>query len=79
MFNLLILYIDHILHYQDGYSPEISIKIGGDSLQTSTWSQLIQVLSSHSPFSSLDFFLQNFCLLDSFNSLMLFQFENYHS
>lgn len=73
MFNFLILYIDHILQYQDGYSPEISIKIGGDSLQTSTWSQLIQVLSS------LDFFLQNFCLLDSFNSLMLFQFENYHS
>ena len=32
-----------ILQYQDGYSPEISIKIGGDSLQTSTWSQLIQL------------------------------------
>ena len=31
------------LCYQYGYSPEISVKIGGDSLQTSSWSQMIQV------------------------------------
>lgn len=58
MFNLLILYMNHILQYQDGYSPEISIKIGGDSLQTSTWSQLIQVPSSHFPFLLSTFFFK---------------------
>jgi hypothetical protein len=31
------------LCYQDGYAPDISMKIGGDSLQTSTWSELIKV------------------------------------
>lgn len=28
---------------EDGYSPETSIKIGGESLNTTTWSQLIQL------------------------------------
>ncbi|GAB2269631.1 hypothetical protein Dimus_004556 [Dionaea muscipula] len=28
---------------EDGYSPETSVKIGGESLNTSSWSQLIQV------------------------------------
>lgn len=31
------------LCWQDGYIPDISMKIGGDSLQMSTWSELIQV------------------------------------
>ncbi|OIV96363.1 hypothetical protein TanjilG_09790 [Lupinus angustifolius] len=29
--------------FEYGYSPEISMKIGGDSLQTSSWSQMIQL------------------------------------
>ncbi|KAK7283252.1 hypothetical protein RIF29_12654 [Crotalaria pallida] len=29
--------------FEYGYSPEISTKIGGDSLQTSSWSQMIQL------------------------------------
>ncbi|KAL0366271.1 UNVERIFIED_CONTAM: hypothetical protein Sradi_3517200 [Sesamum radiatum] len=29
--------------HQDGYTPEISMKIGGESLSTSTWAQLIQL------------------------------------
>ncbi|KAL8126999.1 hypothetical protein AgCh_014062 [Apium graveolens] len=34
----------NILDYlEDGYSPETSMKIGGESLNTTTWSQLIQV------------------------------------
>merc|ERR1711879_1124370 len=28
---------------EHGYCPEISMKIGGESLQTSSWSQLIQL------------------------------------
>ncbi|KAK4387599.1 Interferon-related developmental regulator 1 [Sesamum angolense] len=28
---------------EDGYTPEISMKIGGESLNTSTWAQLIQL------------------------------------
>lgn len=30
--------------YQDGSCPETSMKIGGDLLNTDTWSELIQVL-----------------------------------
>ncbi|KAK9946404.1 hypothetical protein M0R45_011871 [Rubus argutus] len=37
------MFRDILEYFEDGYSPEISIKIGGDSLQTSTWSQLIQL------------------------------------
>ncbi|XP_074380002.1 uncharacterized protein LOC141721141 isoform X2 [Apium graveolens] len=34
----------NILDYlEDGYSPETSMKIGGESLNTTTWSQLIQL------------------------------------
>ncbi|KAF3446557.1 hypothetical protein FNV43_RR11737 [Rhamnella rubrinervis] len=29
--------------FEDGYTPENSMKIGGESLQTSTWNQLIQL------------------------------------
>ncbi|KAF7817438.1 interferon-related developmental regulator 1-like [Senna tora] len=29
--------------FEYGYSPEITMKIGGDSLQTSSWSQMIQL------------------------------------
>lgn len=29
--------------FEYGYTPEISMKIGGDSLQTSSWSQVIQL------------------------------------
>ncbi|XVF36407.1 hypothetical protein REPUB_Repub19eG0056000 [Reevesia pubescens] len=37
------LFKDVLEFLEDGYSPETSVKIGGDSLQTSTWSQLIQL------------------------------------
>ncbi|XVE70189.1 hypothetical protein DITRI_Ditri10aG0052500 [Diplodiscus trichospermus] len=37
------LFKDVLEFLEDGYCPETSMKIGGDSLQTSTWSQLIQV------------------------------------
>ncbi|XP_050363479.1 uncharacterized protein LOC126782303 [Argentina anserina] len=37
------MFRDILEYFEDGYSPEISIKIGSDSLQTSTWSQLIQL------------------------------------
>ncbi|KAE8679171.1 activating signal cointegrator 1 complex subunit 2-like isoform X1 [Hibiscus syriacus] len=36
------LFKDVLEFLEDGYCPETSMKIGGDSLQTSTWSQLIQ-------------------------------------
>ncbi|KAL8094321.1 hypothetical protein AgCh_036014 [Apium graveolens] len=39
-----------ILDYlEDGYSPETSIKIGGESLNTTTWSQLIQAKRDPTP------------------------------
>ena len=47
-FIVLLLYIQ----YQGGYCPETSMKIGGDSLNTSTWSQLIQVPLLLLPFTS---------------------------
>ncbi|BBG95163.1 interferon-related developmental regulator family protein / IFRD protein family, partial [Prunus dulcis] len=34
---------DILEYFEDGYSPEISIKIGSESLQTSTWAQMIQL------------------------------------
>ncbi|KAE8670213.1 activating signal cointegrator 1 complex subunit 2-like isoform X1 [Hibiscus syriacus] len=37
------LFKDVLEFLEDGYCPETSLKIGGDSLQTSTWSQLIQL------------------------------------
>ncbi|KAE8683323.1 activating signal cointegrator 1 complex subunit 2-like isoform X1 [Hibiscus syriacus] len=37
------LFKDVLEFLEDGYCPETSMKIGGDSLQTSTWSQLIQL------------------------------------
>ncbi|GMI78482.1 SALT-TOLERANCE 32 [Hibiscus trionum] len=37
------LFKDVLELLEDGYCPETSLKIGGDSLQTSTWSQLIQL------------------------------------
>ncbi|XP_061969824.1 uncharacterized protein LOC133692717 isoform X1 [Populus nigra] len=37
------LFKDVLEFLEDGYTPEISMKIGGDSLQTSTWSELIQL------------------------------------
>ncbi|PRQ27829.1 hypothetical protein RchiOBHm_Chr6g0309471 [Rosa chinensis] len=37
------MFRDILEYFEDDYSPEISIKIGSDSLQTSTWSQLIQL------------------------------------
>ncbi|XWS25524.1 hypothetical protein CRYUN_Cryun27aG0075300 [Craigia yunnanensis] len=37
------LFKDILEFLEDGYCPETSMKIGGDSLQTSTWSQLIQL------------------------------------
>ncbi|MFQ6628713.1 hypothetical protein Gotur_007068 [Gossypium turneri] len=37
------LFKDVLEFLEDGYCPETSMKIGGESLQTSTWSQLIQV------------------------------------
>ncbi|ESW32906.1 hypothetical protein PHAVU_001G027600 [Phaseolus vulgaris] len=37
------LFRDIVEFFEYGYSPEISVKIGGDSLQTSSWSQMIQL------------------------------------
>ncbi|XVE95024.1 hypothetical protein REPUB_Repub02eG0060400 [Reevesia pubescens] len=37
------LFKDVLEFLEDGYSPETSTKIGGDSLQTSRWSQMIQL------------------------------------
>ncbi|KAK9270435.1 hypothetical protein L1049_026014 [Liquidambar formosana] len=37
------LFRDILEFIEDGYSPESSMKIGGDSISTSTWSQLIQL------------------------------------
>ncbi|KAG4157854.1 hypothetical protein ERO13_D02G088900v2 [Gossypium hirsutum] len=37
------LFKDVLEFLEDGYCPETSMKIGGESLQTSTWSQLIQL------------------------------------
>lgn len=37
------LFKDILEFLEDGYAPETSIKIGKDSLNTSTWSQLIQL------------------------------------
>ncbi|XP_027330007.1 interferon-related developmental regulator 1-like isoform X3 [Abrus precatorius] len=37
------LFRDIVEFFEYGYSPEISMKIGGDSLQTSSWSQTIQL------------------------------------
>ncbi|XVE55769.1 hypothetical protein DITRI_Ditri03aG0184100 [Diplodiscus trichospermus] len=37
------LFKDVLEFLEYGYSPETSMKIAGDSLQTSTWSQLVQV------------------------------------
>ncbi|KAM5565846.1 hypothetical protein ABKV19_019725 [Rosa sericea] len=37
------MFRDILEYFEDGYSPEISIKVGSDLLQTSTWSQLIQL------------------------------------
>ncbi|CAI8598500.1 unnamed protein product [Vicia faba] len=37
------LFKDILDFFEDGYAPEISMKIGGDSLQTSSWSQMIQL------------------------------------
>ncbi|XVF64178.1 hypothetical protein PTKIN_Ptkin09bG0147200 [Pterospermum kingtungense] len=37
------LFKDVLEFLEDGYCPETSTKIGGDSLQMSTWSQLIQL------------------------------------
>ncbi|KAK7321642.1 hypothetical protein VNO77_32476 [Canavalia gladiata] len=37
------LFRDIMEFFEFGYPPEISIKIGGDSLQTSSWSRLIQL------------------------------------
>lgn len=37
------MFRDILEYFEDDYSPEISIKIGSDTLQTSTWSQLIQL------------------------------------
>ncbi|KAL5127082.1 Interferon-related developmental regulator 1 [Glycine soja] len=37
------LFRDIVDFFEYGYSPEISMKIGGDSLQTSSWSQMIQL------------------------------------
>ncbi|GAV58194.1 IFRD_C domain-containing protein/IFRD domain-containing protein [Cephalotus follicularis] len=37
------LFRDVLESLEDGYCPETSMKIGGDSLQTSTWLQLIQL------------------------------------
>ncbi|OWM80637.1 hypothetical protein CDL15_Pgr006667 [Punica granatum] len=37
------LFKDVLEFLEDGYSPESSMKIGGESLQTSSWSQLIQL------------------------------------
>ncbi|KAA0064441.1 hypothetical protein IC582_015457 [Cucumis melo] len=34
---------DILEFFEDGYCPETSMKIGGDLLQTSTWTQLIQL------------------------------------
>ncbi|XP_062101206.1 uncharacterized protein LOC133807080 isoform X2 [Humulus lupulus] len=37
------LFREILEYFEDGYCPEVSVKIGSDSLQTSTWSQLIQL------------------------------------
>ncbi|BAT77913.1 hypothetical protein VIGAN_02052500 [Vigna angularis var. angularis] len=37
------LFRDILDFFEYGYSPDISMKIGGDSLQTSSWSEMIQV------------------------------------
>ncbi|KAK7383223.1 hypothetical protein VNO78_28896 [Psophocarpus tetragonolobus] len=37
------LFRDILEFFEYGYSPEISMKIGGDSLQTTSWSQMIQL------------------------------------
>ncbi|RDX64048.1 Interferon-related developmental regulator 1, partial [Mucuna pruriens] len=37
------LFRDIVEFFEYGYSPEISMKIGGDSLQISSWSQMIQL------------------------------------
>uniref|UniRef100_A0A7N0UAI8 Interferon-related developmental regulator 1 n=1 Tax=Kalanchoe fedtschenkoi TaxID=63787 RepID=A0A7N0UAI8_KALFE len=37
------LFRDILVFIEDGYSPETSMKIGGDLMATSTWSQLIQL------------------------------------
>ncbi|XP_021889645.1 uncharacterized protein LOC110808453 isoform X2 [Carica papaya] len=37
------LFKDILEFLEDGYSPETSMKIGGESLSTSTWSQMIQL------------------------------------
>ncbi|CAK7347437.1 unnamed protein product [Dovyalis caffra] len=37
------LFKDVLEFLEDGYAPDISMKIGGDLLQTSTWSELIQL------------------------------------
>lgn len=38
-----VIVVDFKSKYQDGYSPETSMKIGGEFLNTSSWYQLIQV------------------------------------
>lgn len=40
---LLVMMILLLRQCQDGYPPETSIKIGGESLNVTSWSQLIQV------------------------------------
>ncbi|KAL1217201.1 hypothetical protein V5N11_021789 [Cardamine amara subsp. amara] len=37
------LFKDLVEFLEDGYAPETSTKVGGDSLQTSTWYQMIQL------------------------------------
>ncbi|KAK7279109.1 hypothetical protein RJT34_24153 [Clitoria ternatea] len=37
------LFRDILDFFEYGYSPEISMKIGRDSLQTSSWSEMIQL------------------------------------
>ncbi|KAJ7958257.1 interferon-related developmental regulator 1 [Quillaja saponaria] len=37
------LFRDILEFFEDGHCPQISMKIGGDSLQTSSWSQMIQL------------------------------------
>ncbi|KOM42227.1 hypothetical protein LR48_Vigan04g242500 [Vigna angularis] len=37
------LFRDILDFFEYGYSPDISMKIGGDSLQTSSWSEMIQL------------------------------------
>lgn len=37
------LFRDVLEYFEDGYCPEVSVKIGGGSLETSSWSKLIQL------------------------------------